>query len=68
MSKELRCESKMHGILIRDGVLEVKCNSGFCGSKPGVVVLHRFSMDNGELVETVKFKDTPKLDKKGRVA
>ncbi len=54
---ELRCSAKLHGI-IRDGeVLEVKCDSRFCGHKPGVVVLHRFDSHTGQLVETLRFKE-----------
>lgn len=53
---ELRCGSKLHGIL-RDGdVLEVKCDSVFCGYEKGNVVLHRFNLHTGG-VETLKFKD-----------
>jgi hypothetical protein len=54
---EVRCESKLWGILIDDGVLEVKCNSAFCGAGKGVVVLHRFSLDDGTLIETKRFKE-----------
>jgi hypothetical protein len=63
---ELRCEHKMHGVLTDNGLLEVKCGSAFCGSKPGVVVLHRFDVVTGELVETKKYKDTPKINKGSR--
>lgn len=53
---ELRCDSKLHGIL-RDGdVLEVKCGSSLCGHGPGVVILHRFNLHTG-VVETLKYKD-----------
>jgi hypothetical protein len=52
----LRCH-KLHG-LIRDGeVLEVKCNSRFCGAEPGVVVLHHFDLVTGDLVKTLRFKE-----------
>lgn len=55
---QLRCEAKFHGELIDEGrLLEVKCSSRFCGHKPGTVVLHRFDVVTGELVETVQFKD-----------
>lgn len=63
---DLRCESKMHGRLIEGGLFEVSCGSAFCGKKPGVVVLHRFNIKTGELVQTLKFKDTPKISKKNR--
>lgn len=40
----LRCPSKKHAVLISDHVIEVKCNSRFCGARRGVVVLHRFDL------------------------
>jgi hypothetical protein len=61
---EIRCQNKLHGILIEHGVLEVKCDSGFCGAGNGVVVFHRFSMATGELIETKRYKDTPKTNKR----
>ena len=63
---ELRCEHKLHGILISSGVLEVKCSSTLCGKKPGVVVLHRFDTNTGDLLETRRFKDTPSINKRNR--
>lgn len=54
--KDLRCPSKKHAVLDGDNV-EVKCNSRFCGAVPGVVVLHLFSKDTGELVKTSRFQD-----------
>jgi hypothetical protein len=62
---ELRCEHKLHGI-VSDGLVEVKCKSALCGHKPGVVVIHRFDPFNGELVETKRYKDTPKINKEGK--
>jgi hypothetical protein len=53
---ELRCAKKLHGIL-DDGILEVKCNSRFCGAGEGIVVIHRFNTQTGELVSTNRFKD-----------
>lgn len=63
---ELRCGNKMHGRLTDSGLLEVLCGSKFCGKKPGVVVLHRFNVETGELVETLRFKDTPNVNKRSR--
>src|SRR5215471_3926594 len=58
---ELRCPSKLHGVLRDDGTVEFKCDSKFCGHAPGVVVLHRFDAETGELVETLSFKNpTPR--------
>lgn len=37
-------------------LIEVKCRSARCGAEPGVVVLHRFTV-NGELHSTRRFKD-----------
>jgi hypothetical protein len=65
MSTEMRCEHKLHGVVVEEGTVEVKCGSSLCGSKPGVVVIHKFSAVTGELVETRKFKDTP-IIKKGK--
>ena len=57
---DLRCPAKKHGVLVRDGVVEIKCDSRFCGAEQGVTILHRFDAVTGELVETVKFKDPAK--------
>lgn len=54
---ELRCSSRIHGVLTADGHLEVKCRSSKCGARRGVVVMHYFDLSNMELVETKKFKD-----------
>lgn len=54
---ELRCPHKLHGMLVSDEVLEVKCDSKFCGHEPGVVVLHRFDVRTGELIETKTYKN-----------
>jgi hypothetical protein len=56
---DLRCGAKKHGVL-DDDVIEVKCDSRFCGAGPGMIVLHRFSASTGELVETRQFKDPRK--------
>lgn len=48
MEYELRCgEGKLYGVVVDDHTVEVKCNSRFCGSRPGVVVLHRFDLRTG---------------------
>jgi len=53
---ELRCESKKHGELIEPGqTIEIKCDSRFCGARPGVIVLHKFDVTSGELVGTNRF-------------
>lgn len=55
--QELRCDSKKHGEVVDDHIVEVKCDSRFCGAKPGVIVLHRFDLATGKLVDTNRFKD-----------
>lgn len=61
---ELRCDSRiLHGVL-DDSVIEVKCRSRRCGHAAGVVVIHRFDARTGELLDTLRFRDTP-TNKKG---
>lgn len=56
---QLRCDHKLHGHI--DGnVLEVGCQSRFCGKRPGIVVVHRFDVTTGKLIETKRFKDPVK--------
>lgn len=59
---DLRCPSKKHGVVIEPGpaVVEIACDSRFCGSVPGVTILHRFNAATGELVETKQFKNPRK--------
>lgn len=55
---DLRCNMLKHAELIEPGVIEVKCRSARCGAGPGVVVLHRFDTNNGELLATTRrFKE-----------
>lgn len=56
---ELRCSSKLHGIMVGEDVLEVSCNSRFCGYRKGVAIRHRISIRTGELLETLKFSELP---------
>jgi hypothetical protein len=61
---DLRCISKKHGVLLIDEhVVEIKCNSRFCGAAQGVVVLHRFDLQTGECIGTRRFQ-YPKGNKK----
>lgn len=57
MTQELRCDSKKHAVLIEEGagILEVKCDSRFCGAQTGVIVLHRFDLSDGSLVDTKRY-------------
>lgn len=54
---DVRCENKLHGIIVKPGVLEVKCDSRFCGANANTVVLHRFDLETGDLMETIRFKE-----------
>lgn len=62
---ELRCDHKLHGHIDGD-VLEVGCQSRFCGKRPGVVVVHLFSVSTGKLIETRRFKDPVKEPQSGK--
>lgn len=64
---ELRCDNGiLHGIMVTEGygIIEVPCRSRWCGKVAGVVVLHRFNINTGELVETLRFSE-PKVTKEG---
>lgn len=54
---ELRCPSKKHGELIIPGagLLEVSCDSRFCGKVAGVTVRHQFDLQTGQLTSTRKY-------------
>lgn len=56
---ELRCPAKKHGevVIPGTGVLEISCSSRFCGKRAGVVVLHRFDLATGALVDTHSYKE-----------
>lgn len=57
---ELRCVSKrLHGIVEED-VIEVTCDSTWCGKRSGVTVLHRFNTRTGELLDTRLFAEPMK--------
>lgn len=60
MTTDLRCDSKKHGVVISATMVEIKCDSRFCGARSGVTVLHRFSVETGKLVETLTFKNPTK--------
>lgn len=57
---DIRCAERLHFILIGN-IAEVKCKSKRCGAGRGTVVLHRFNIKTGELVETLTFKDPQNL-------
>lgn len=56
MARELRCDGTLHGVMLDDHTLEVKCTRRKCGVQPGIIVLHRFNLASGE-VSTVRYKD-----------
>lgn len=62
MDKDLRCDNGiLFGKLVGDGLFEVKCRSQRCGYVRGLsVVLHRFDVKSGELVQTLMFREAPK--------
>jgi len=58
MKNELRCGGTMHGILSDDHChIEVKCKRRSCGVKRGVVVIHTFDIQSGELLSTKQYSD-----------
>lgn len=62
---ELRCDSGiLHAVLTDEGYLEVKCRSNRCGKERGVVVIHRFNAQTGNLIETRRFQE-PKGEHNG---
>lgn len=54
---ELRCSSKLHGIMVSKDVIEVSCSSRFCGFRKGVAVRHRINVKTGIVMETLRFSD-----------
>lgn len=54
---ELRCGGTMHGKLELPHKLEVKCGRRGCGAKRGVIVLHTFNLETGEMIGTKQFAD-----------
>lgn len=52
---DIRCENKLHGILVDATTFEVKCDSRFCGARPGITVLHRFDIRTGAMIDTHRY-------------
>lgn len=61
---DLRCEGTLHGRMVDDHTLEVKCGRRSCGHVKGTVILHQFDVRTGQLVRTRKFAD-PRKDTNG---
>lgn len=59
---ELRCSGGLHGIL-DEGMIEVKCRHWAC-TRGNNVTFHTFDTVTGELVETRRYKDPVKKEKK----
>ena len=64
MEIPLRCDSDLYGVLNTDDLtLEVKCKRRRCGARPGVIVLHKISIKEGQIgkvVSTTRFADPNK--------
>ena len=54
---DLRCDNGILFGRLSEGVLEVKCRSARCGHETGVVVLHQFDLETGELKGTKLYRD-----------
>jgi hypothetical protein len=59
---ELRCAAKLHGHLSAN-LVEIKCNSVFCGAQQGVVVLHQFSTVTGDLLATLVYRQPQSVER-----
>ncbi len=57
---ELRCDMRILFGIIDGEAIEVKCKSHRCGAGDGVVVLHRFSLETGELIGTNRYRNPRK--------
>ena len=59
MTMELRCPAKKHGevVIPGDAVIDIACDSRFCGKVAGVTVLHRFDLRTGALQGTRKYRN-----------
>jgi hypothetical protein len=62
---ELRCDKRLHGVLTEGGLLDVSCRSALCGHRDGIVVIHSFDVDTGELIATKKYRDYPTVKEQG---
>ena len=60
--KELRCDNRLHGIMVRPGVFEVVCRNPLCGGGKGTAVLHQFDVKTGRLIETKMYKSPNKKE------
>jgi hypothetical protein len=70
LTMQLRCRSKLQGIIKEqaDGtkLFEVRCKDKWCAERgAGLVVLHYFNVETGELVRTTKYREPPPNRRKG---
>lgn len=63
MTQDIRCGAKLHARLISLDVVEIKCDSRFCGSGKGTVVLHTFDIHTGKMIGTRRFKAPPNVQR-----
>lgn len=54
---DVRCRHKKHGEIHEGTILEIRCQSRFCGAGNGVVVIHRWSLPSGERLNDKQFRD-----------
>lgn len=66
MTHELRCEHKLHMVLIDSDTVEVGCSSRLCGAGAGIVVRHRFSLTTKKLLSTTRYKSPERTTAHGR--
>lgn len=55
---DIRCPSRIVGIITDEGLLEVKCSSGHC-KKGNAIVFHYFDLSSGKMVDTKRYRDVP---------
>jgi hypothetical protein len=63
---DLRCPSRIQGIITDTGLLEIKCSAKHCGAVSGIVVLHYFDLATGEMVDTKKYNNPTHLLEKSK--
>lgn len=72
MTIELRCQAKLHGLVIgplgQDTIIEVACTSRFCGAEKGVVVRHRLRLNPDQTLacETRRYKSPERRATNGK--
>ena len=72
LTMQLRCRSKLQGIIKEypngKKLLEVRCKDKWCAERgAGVVVLHYFNVETGELDHTKRYRDPRRPDNRRKV-